>query len=216
MELVDFDLEKEEEIRADWIAGDGVRKDGAWKASLATVILRNNGDNPALVSHAEFRFSSVTEVGCPYGAGGTEVKARYDIKVPAEARAPFEQVRKMKYTLPPHEQERIAFTVGPESAFEGALPQVYTFAITLHLDDESRIEVPEMTSMDPSRTKGALESAERAMQDGTRYLATTADCVREQERKAREIVKGNVNVSPELKRYSAELTRLVGAPAPPP
>ncbi|GGK30857.1 hypothetical protein GCM10011583_73440 [Streptomyces camponoticapitis] len=68
------------------------------KASLVTVILRNSGDNPALGSEAEFNFSSITEVGCPYGAGGTQVKARYDIKVPVEAQAPLKQVRKMKYT----------------------------------------------------------------------------------------------------------------------
>ncbi|MCL7382130.1 hypothetical protein [Streptomyces sp. 35G-GA-8] len=216
-ELVDFDLEREEEIQADWTVGEdvtgdsidsGVMKD--WKASLVTVILRNSGDNPALVSQAEFRFSSVTEVGCPYGAGGTEVKARYDVKVPREAKAPFKQVRKMKYTLPPHEQERVAFTVGPESVSSGSLPQVYTFTITLHLDDKTRIEIPEMTYMDPSSSEAVLQSAEQAMKNGGEYSVATLACLREQERKARELVEGSKNTSAELKRFRAELTRLVG------
>ncbi|MFE2601649.1 hypothetical protein ACFXCZ_35140 [Streptomyces sp. NPDC059396] len=216
VDLVDFDLEKEDRIQADWTNGggpeSGVMKD--WKASLVTVVLRNNGDNPVLVSQAEFRFSSVTEVGCPYGAGGLEVKARYDVKVPAEAQAPFRQVRKMKYTLPPHEQERVAFTVGPESVAEGSLPQVYRFAIILHLDDKTRIEVPEVTYMDPSSSEAVLWSAERAMKDGQRYAFTTVACVKEQERKAREILEGPGKASSELKQYSAALTRLVGLSPP--
>ncbi|GGK30852.1 hypothetical protein GCM10011583_73430 [Streptomyces camponoticapitis] len=82
----------------------------------------------------------------------------------------------------------MAFTVGPESAVTGALPQVYTFTITLHLDDKTRIEIPEMTYMDPSNGETVLDSAEQAMRDGERFLFTSVDCVREQDRKARELV----------------------------
>ncbi|MEU1123865.1 hypothetical protein ABZ371_09870 [Streptomyces sp. NPDC005899] len=213
LELVDFDLDKQKNIQADWTSDGekGVMKD--WETSLVTVMLRNGGDNPVLVKHADFRFSSVVEVGCPYGAGGSEVQARYDIKVPTGAKAPFTRTRKMKYTVPPHKQEQVAFTVGPKSVFAGALPQVYTFKITLHLSDGSRIEVPEMTYLDPSNTETVLESAAAAVKDGERYAFTTVDCVKQQERKARKIVQGASHVSPELTQYSAELTRLVG-PSP--
>ncbi|MEU5286860.1 hypothetical protein AB0G97_23045 [Streptomyces sp. NPDC020755] len=116
----------------------------------------------------------------------------------------------MKYGLPPHEQERVAFTVGPKSVFDGQLPRAYTFAITLHLDDKTRVKVPEMTYMDPSSIKSVLWSAERAVEDGERFGFTTVSCIKEQERKARKIIKQAKNVSPELQRYSAELTRLAG------
>ncbi|WP_406458729.1 hypothetical protein OG782_36990 [Streptomyces sp. NBC_00876] len=207
VELVDFDLDKEALIQADMVSGGGEPQTTAdWRSSLVTVILGNNGDNPALVSQAEFRFSKIAEIGCPYGAGGLDVKARYDIKVPFEARAPMKQVRKMKYTVPPHEQERVAFTVGPERAYEGNLPQVYVFTIILRLTDGSHIEIPKMTYMDPFGQEPALEAAEQAMTSG-HFMATEA-CVREQESKARNLVRGTKKVSPELRNFSTQLTRI--------
>ncbi|WP_406500875.1 hypothetical protein OG936_39355 (plasmid) [Streptomyces sp. NBC_00846] len=59
----------------------------------------------------------------------------------------------MKYTVPPHKQERVAFTVGQKLVGDGSLPRVYIFKITLDLDDKSHIEVPEMTYMDSSFTE---------------------------------------------------------------
>lgn len=135
------------------------------------------------------------------------MKARYDIKVPFKARTPMKQVRKMKYTLPPHAQERVAFTVGPERAYEGNLPQVYVFTIILRLADGSHIEIPKMTYMDPFGQEPALEAAEQAMTIG-HFMATEA-CVREQESKVRKLVRGTKQVSPELKNFSTELTRIV-------
>ncbi|MFH8221983.1 hypothetical protein ACH4C2_23285 [Streptomyces sp. NPDC018057] len=205
--LVDFDLDQEQRIRADWVSDGGEPgTTGDWKSSLVTVILRNSGDNPVLVSQAEFRFSAITELGCPYGAGGLEVKARYDIRIPSRAQAPFQRVRKMKYTIPPHEQERVAFTVGPERVYEGGLPHVYVFTISLRLSDHSRIEIPEMTYMDPYGQEPALEAAEQAMTTG--HFSATEACVRAQERKARELAAGTSTVSPELRSFSAELTRI--------
>ncbi|WP_199577558.1 hypothetical protein [Streptomyces sp. CRB46] len=209
LELVDVDLSKERDIQADWISGGGERETRNWKTSLVTVMLRNSGDNPVAVSHAEFRFRSIDEVGCPYGAGGTEIKARYDIKVPVGTQAPYRTTRKMMYTVPPHEQERIAFSVGPASVFGGSLPMVYTFDVVLHLDDNSKITLPAMTYMAPSGSEEVLAAAEAAMNNEETYGLTTEACVREQERTARKLAQGTAYVSPELRSYSAELTRLV-------
>ncbi|MFI8917161.1 hypothetical protein ACIGW4_36905 [Streptomyces sp. NPDC053513] len=211
VELVDVDLAKEEEIRADWTsAGEDERGETAqWKASLVTMVLRNSGENPALVSQAEFDFSSITPVGCPYGASGLEVKARYDVKVPAGAKAPFRKIRKLKYSLPPHEQERIAFTVGPETASDGVLPSVYTFTITLRLDDGSSLTTPKMTYMDPSGSASVLTTGDQVVRYGP-IGSFTAACLKEQERLARELSASSPYVSAELKRYSSQLTGLVG------
>ncbi|WP_145953760.1 hypothetical protein [Streptomyces venezuelae] len=210
--VVDVDLAKEEEIRADWTSagGEETGKTTQWKASLVTVVLRNSGENPALVSQAEFDFSYITQVGCPYGASGLEVKARYDVKVPTTAKVPFKQIRKLKYSLPPHEQERIAFTVGPETAFDGSLPSVYTFTITLRLDDGSSFTTPKMTYMDPSGSASVLEAGEQVVQHGEKGSFTTVACLKEQEHLARELSEGSSYVSAELKRYSSKLTGLVG------
>ncbi|WP_030222334.1 hypothetical protein [Streptomyces bikiniensis] len=182
MELVDVDLAKEEEIRADWTSagGDKTGETVPWKASLVTVVLRNSGENPALVSQAQFDFSSITRVGCPYGGGGQEeVKARYDIKVPNNAKAPFQQIRKLKYSLSPHEQERIAFTVGPKTASEGVMPSVYTFTITLRLDDGSSLTTPKMTYMDPSGSEAVLTAGEQVARYGEKDSLTTVACLKE-------------------------------------
>ncbi|MGW6684115.1 hypothetical protein ACWGBO_30090 [[Kitasatospora] papulosa] len=209
VELVDFDLDKEKFIRADVHSGGGESEvTDEWKSSLVTVILGNDGDIPALVTEAEFNFSLITEIGCPYGAGGADITARYDIKVPAKARAPMKQVRKLKYTVPPHGQERIAFTVGPEHVYEGNLPRVYIFTISLRLDDGSHLEIPKMTYMDPFGKEASLDASEQAM-TGHHFVATEA-CVREQEGKARKLARGTEKVAPELKEFSAELTKIIG------
>ncbi|WP_326680854.1 hypothetical protein [Streptomyces sp. NBC_01237] len=209
IELMDFDIDKESNIQADWQVdegslGKGVIKD--WKASFITITLRNKSNNPVLVSQATLNFSSMDELGCPYGAGGTEIYARYDIKVPGEARAPFEMVRKMKYTIPPHKQERVAFTVGQKFSGEGALPLVYIFKINLDLDDGSRIEVPEMTYMDSSFTEAVLWFVDDAVKQGD--AESVEQCVQKQARKARKLIEDSDHVSPELKKYSAKLNRL--------
>ncbi|MFC8176023.1 hypothetical protein [Streptomyces sp. NPDC057325] len=211
VKLVDVDLAKEEEIRADWTSagGDEAGETAQWKASLVTVVLRNSGENPALVTQTEFDFSSVTQVGCPYGASGLEVKARYDIKIPAGAKVPFRQTRKLKYSLPSHGQERIAFTVGPEMTSDGVLPSVYTFTITLRLDDGSSITTPRMTYMDPSGSESVLTTGDQVVRYGP-IGDFTAACLKEQERMARELSAGSPYVSAELKRYSSQLTGLVG------
>lgn len=209
IEMVDFDIEKESKIQADWqidggSLGKGVIKD--WKASFVTMTLRNKSNNPVLVSQAKLHFSSNEQLGCPYGAGGTEIHARYDIKVPVRAHAPFEMVRKMKYTIPPHAQERVAFTVGQKLVGDGSLPLVYIFKITLDLDDGSRIEVPEMTYMNSSFTEAALWYVDNAIKEGGGE--SVEQCVKKQARRAQKLIKDSDHVSPELKEYSAKLNRL--------
>lgn len=212
LEVTAVDLDHEQAIAADALsAADGSKtamKD--WKSSLVSVVLRNPSDDPVLVRRAEVHFGSVSGVGCPYGAGDLEVQARYHFKVPLERKAPFTLKRAMAYSVPPHGQERLAFTIGPESVFTGAFPTVYQFRLTLHLDDGSTLKVPHaMTYMDPSYAETVLAAAERAVEDGERSAFTTVDCVREQEAVARRLAGASGLVSPELKEYSAGLTRLV-------
>ncbi|GAA1165663.1 hypothetical protein GCM10009654_23210 [Streptomyces hebeiensis] len=212
LEVVAVDLDREQAIAADVVsAADGSKTAiEDWKSSLVSVVLRNPSDDPVLVRRAEVHFSTLSRVGCPYGAGDLDVQARYHFKVPLEKKAPFTLKRAMAYSVSPHGQERIAFTIGPESVFTGAFPTVYQFRLTLHLDDGSTLKVPHtMTYMDPSYAEVVLAAAEEAVEDGDRSVFTTVDCVREQEAVARRLAGASGLVSPELKEYSASLTRLI-------
>jgi hypothetical protein len=215
LKLVDFDVDKLANIRADWsVAEEPQPPLTDWKSSVVTLVVRNEREDPVLVRDAVFHFSGIEEVGCPYGAGGGEVRAGYDVKVPPATRAPYEQVRKTKLTVPPHQQTHLDFTVGPATVYDGSLPVVYRFTMTLHTD-AGTIEIPEVALLDPSHTDAVLEAAAEAVKDGGAAGFTTVSCVREQARRAREIVATAGHASPELKDYSAELTRLTAlAPTP--
>ncbi|MBW1604618.1 hypothetical protein JJV70_21450 [Streptomyces sp. JJ66] len=204
LEIVDFDLDREENVRADWITPDGVEEREDYPASQVTLVLRNPSDNPILITRADFRFDHVREAGCAYGAGPTEVQARYDIKVPDGKDVPFTLERKMKYTVPPHAQERIAFTLGPERDYAGSLPKIYAFTVTLHADDGTERDIPLMHHIAPvSRMETALSAAQQAM--AGQYSLTSPECVREQAREVSEIVDSATYASSELKRFRDEL-----------
>lgn len=180
-------------------------------ASVVSVTLRNSADNPVLVTRAEVRLASATEVFCRYGAGLTDIKAQYDIKIPREAGAGSVILRKMKYTLPSHTQERVAFTVGPERYGEGSMPWIYTFTISLHMDDGSTVTMPAVTYLAPTdKATTFLVMAEQAMnpeQSGGTGLMEPS-CVSKQAHSAAQLVKSASRPSPELREFSAELTRV--------
>ncbi|MER5777378.1 hypothetical protein ABT144_24420 [Streptomyces sp. NPDC002039] len=126
-----MDVARERDIAADWSLGDEpqpTRND--WTSSLLSINLRNRSAVEVLVTEAKFEFSAVTDLGCRYGAGGSVLKALYDIKVPGDRTPPFTLTRPMKFEVPPHDSERIGFTVGPETLVGAALPKVYTFTVT--------------------------------------------------------------------------------------
>ncbi len=180
-------------------------------ASVVSVTLRNSADNPVLVTRAEVRLTSATEVFCRYGGGLTDIKAQYDIKIPGQAGAGSVIPRKMKYTLPPHTQERVAFTVGPERYGEGSMPWIYTFTISLHMDDGSTLTVPKVTYLAPTNMATAfLANAEQTMnpkQSGGPGLMQPS-CVSKQARSVAQLVKSAPRPSPELREFSAKLTRV--------
>jgi hypothetical protein len=211
VELVDSDVDREQNIAADVIFDGQVTERVKVPTSVVSVTLRNSADNPVLVTHAEVRLTSATEVRCTYGAGLTDIKAQYNIKIPHEAGTGSVIPRKMKYTLPPHTQERMAFTVGPESYGEGSMPWIYTFTLSLHMDDGSTVTVPEVTYLAPTDMATAfLAMAEQAMnpeQWGGAGLMKPA-CVSEQARSVAQLVKSASRPSPELRDFSAKLTRL--------
>ncbi|MGA4844776.1 hypothetical protein ACOBQB_00165 [Streptomyces sp. G5(2025)] len=211
VELVDSDLDREQNVAADVVFDGQVTEQVEVPASVVSVTLRNSAENPVLVTRADVRLTSATEVFCRYGAGLTDIKAQYDIKIPREAGARSVIPRKMKYTLPPHTQERVAFTVGPERYGEGSMPWIYTFTISLHMDDGSTVTVPEVTYLAPTDTATAfLAMAEQTMnpkQSGGRGLMEPS-CVSKQARSVAQLVKSAPRPSPELREFSAELTRV--------
>ncbi|MGW5852379.1 hypothetical protein ACWFQ8_31320 [Streptomyces sp. NPDC055254] len=213
LELSNVDVAREQDIAADWTLADEPQPTvNNWTSSLLSIALRNRSEDKVLVTEAKFEFSAVTELGCSYGAGASVLKARYDVKVPDESTPPFTLTRPLKFEVPPHDNERIGFTVGPETFPDGSLPRAYTFTATLSADDKSSLTTDPVVLMNPQRTKSVLQAAESAMRYGKG--ATTPACVREQARKAREIVEGATLVSPELVKYSEELNRLAALPSP--
>lgn len=213
LELSNVDVAREQDIAADWTDGgepQPVMKD--WKSSVLSIALRNPSANKVLVTEAKFKFSAVTTIGCHYGGGGSAVAARYDIKVPVISALPIEVTRPLKFEVPAHENERIAFTVGPDVQGSGLSPSVYTLTVTLSADDNSRLTTDPVVFMNPQGTESVLQAAERAMR--YRNAAVKPACVREQARKASELLKDAPLVSPELVKYSKELNRLAALPDP--
>ncbi|MFD8276341.1 hypothetical protein [Streptomyces flaveolus] len=211
VELIDSDVDREQNVAANVIFDGQVTEQAKVSASVVSVTLRNSADNPVLITHAEVRLTSATEILCTYGGGLTDIQAQYNVKIPRGAGAGTVISRKMKYTLPPHTQERVAFTVGPERYGEGSMPWIYTFTISLHMDDGSTVTVPEVTYLAPTDMATAfLAMAEQAMspeQPGEAGLMEPA-CVSKQARSIGQLVKSAPRPSPELRDFSAKLTRL--------
>ncbi len=209
--LVDSDIDREKNISADVTVDGESRGQLSEQASMLSVALRNTSDDPVLVNYAEARFTSVEKVGCPYGAGGAEIKERYDFKVPPFRRGAFTVTRKMQYKVPPHGLERVGFAVGPERTWEGNLPRIYTFTVVLHLDNGDRLTVPEVTMLAPqSAADTALSAAQSRVGSGEEdpNPYTTPECIRKQAETARKAVAAAKRPSPELREFSADLTRV--------
>ncbi|MCB5163930.1 hypothetical protein LG634_03645 [Streptomyces bambusae] len=211
LELSVVDVAREKDIVADWTVDDEPQpamKD--WSSSVLSIALRNRSDDEVMLTDADFAIESVTQLGCPYGAGASIVTARYDIKVPPGFTPPDTLTRRVPHEVPAHGTERIGFTIGPEVQPAGALPTVYTFTVTLAGDDGSRLTTDRVVFMNPQHTEAVLEAAANAVQHGTG--PTTPKCVREQARKARELAGSARLVAPELKEYSKALNKIAGGP----
>ncbi|WP_437105527.1 hypothetical protein [Streptomyces sp. enrichment culture] len=211
VELVDSDIDHEKNVVADVVLDGRVTDRFQDRASVVSATLRNSGDNPVLITHAEVRLTAVDVVDCGYGAGGTDIKAQYDIKVPDGAIKGSTVSRKMKYTLPPHAQERVAFTVGPQRYGEGSMPHVYTFTVALHMDDGSAVVVPEVSYLSPlPLAEGFLAQAEQAISPGpgTSGGLMEPSCVSRQARSLERLVRSASRPSPELREFSKELSRI--------
>lgn len=208
VELVDFDVEREKNIQAEVLnVATEERKRITTRSSLVTVTLRNKSSDPVFIKHADLHFKSATEVGCNMGGGPTQVKAEYKVKIPYDKQRDFDMRLKMKYTLPPHGQERIAFTVGPEAASEGSLPRAYVFKTSLHMDSGKSLATPYVAYLAPhSRAEAFLANAELAM-DGTLSLITP-ECVMEEAASAEKLVDNSRYPAPELKEFSRKLSEI--------
>ncbi|GAA2391552.1 hypothetical protein GCM10010420_14690 [Streptomyces glaucosporus] len=214
VELVDSDVDREENVAADVVFDGQVTNRFQDRASVVSATLRNSGDNPVLITHAEVRITALHVVDCGYGAGATDIKARYDIKVPDGATKGSKISRKMKYTLPPHTQERVAFTVGPRRYGEGSVPRVYTFTVALHLDDGSEVVIPEISYLSPlSLAEEFLAHAEQAINPEPGIGAGLMDpsCVSRQARSLEQLVRSASRPSPELREFSKELSGIATA-----
>ncbi|AXL86983.1 hypothetical protein C4J65_00590 [Streptomyces sp. CB09001] len=211
VQLVDSDVDREQNIAADVVFDGQVTEQVQVPASLVSATLRNSSDNPVLITRAEVNLASATAVHCRYGAGPTDITAQYDIKLPADPQAGAVVPRKMKYTLPPHAQERIAFTVGPERYGEGSVPWIYAFTISLYMDDGASVTVPQITYLAPTDMATAFlamaEQATDAQRPGGPGLMDPS-CISEQARSVAQLVRSAPRPSPELREFSAELTRV--------
>ncbi|MEV6886136.1 hypothetical protein [Streptomyces sp. NPDC051135] len=211
VELVDSDVDREQNVAADVVFDGQVTEQARVPASVVSATLRNSADNPVLITRAEVNLVSAAEVFCRYGAGPTDITAQYDIKIPAEAREGAVIHRKMKYTLSPHAQERVAFTVGPERYGEGSMPWIYTFTISLYMDDGATVTVPEVTYLAPTdRATAFLAMADQATgppQPGGPGLMDPS-CISKQARLVAQLVKSAPRPSPELREFSADLARV--------
>ncbi len=211
VELVDSDVDREQNVAADVVFDGQVTDQVQVPASVVSATLRNSADNPVLITRAEVHLVSAAEVNCRYGAGPTDITAQYDIKIPADAREGAVIPRKMKYTLPPHAQERIAFTVGPERYGEGAMPWIYTFTISLYMDDGATVTVPKVTYLAPTdKATAFLAMADQATgppQPGGPGLMDPS-CISKQARFVAQLVKSAPRPSPELREFSVELARV--------
>lgn len=209
VQLAGFDLDREKEIAADQQPPEQPATRIGIRESMLSATLRNNGDNPVLITRAEVRFASARPVGCPVGAGDASIEARYDIKVSHEKTRNFTQNRKMAYTLPPHSQERIAFTVGPEVTGAAQPPMLYTFSITLHLDDGTSIRIPYVRHLAPQEgAEGYLANARSAMAGQLGVMRP--ECLRAEAAAVQRYTGAARHPSPELREFSREFTKVVG------
>ncbi|MFK0132444.1 hypothetical protein ACIQRZ_19080 [Streptomyces rubiginosohelvolus] len=200
--LVDSDVDREQNVKADVYSDTGIPPEKLLeRASVVSAVLRNSGDNPVLVTHADVRLSAAVTVGCDSGSGLATIQAQYDVKFPVAAAAGYVATRKMKYTLPPHSQERVAFTVGPEKHFAGSLPKVYTFTIDLHMDDGSKVTIPEVSYLSP------LKVAQGFLDNAKAKRVRSPACLPQQARAVSRLVEGAARPSPELREFSEEFTR---------
>lgn len=211
VELVDSDVDREQNVAADVVFDGQVTDQVQVPASVVSATLRNSADNPVLITRAEVHLVAAAEVNCRYGAGPTDITAQYDIKIPADAREGAVIPRKMKYTLLPHAQERIAFTVGPERYGEGSMPWIYTFTISLYMDDGATVTVPKVTYLAPTdKATAFLAMADQATgppQPGGPGLMDPS-CISKQARFVAQLVKSAPRPSPELREFSVELARV--------
>ncbi|WP_446038117.1 hypothetical protein [Streptomyces sp. SID1121] len=211
--LVDSDVDREENVAADVTVDGSPAGKFQEQGSLVSAVLLNTGNDPILVTQADVRISAVREIGCRAGGSASLIQALYDIKVPTNAAAGAVVTRKMKYDLPPHAQERIAFTVGPEETFDGDRPLVYTFTVVLRTSSGASVTVPPVTYL--SRLTAAdqfLAGARQAIAlkaQGSQGLMDPA-CVPAQANAIARLVKNSPRPSPELRELSAELSEIAG------
>ncbi|MGY4276972.1 hypothetical protein ACVILE_003152 [Streptomyces sp. M18.1] len=141
LKVADFNVEHEENIQADAIGEDGKKtKVEEWPSSMITVTIRNEGDDPVLIRNARFKFHHIDEFSCDGGGGLGWPIGRYDVKLAGEKSGAVVD-RKMRWTIPPHDQETVAFTVGPKGGVNMSV-SLYRFQITLERDEGDKVELP--------------------------------------------------------------------------
>lgn len=142
--ISDFNVDKEKNIQADemYLTGDSEVKTRPidWKSSMATVTLRNEGDDPVVIKKASLRILDFVQLGCEE-VGHGHPEGRYHFKIDDFENPGKTLGRRMRWKLPGHEAETMAFTIGPSSP-DPAVIHVYRYQLTLEPDRGSPIELP--------------------------------------------------------------------------
>ncbi|MFS8199304.1 hypothetical protein ACLVWQ_11525 [Streptomyces sp. CWNU-52B] len=207
MEVADFTVDKEKNIKADW-STDTEKGTNTVGTSLISVTLRNISDNPVRLTQTQFKFDHISGQECVLGGGDGRIAGRYDIKVPDSAKSPISVTRKMGWDLPPHKQETISYTVGPEHSAAGSLAWIYRFTIFI-TSDKGEIELPTVAHAASSDLVDVtIGNAELVFSPDSEYRSRQP-CFKDEAKIVDDIIDSTKHTSPELRKLNKGLAAFV-------
>ncbi|MFF5611275.1 hypothetical protein ACFY65_33675 [Streptomyces cellulosae] len=206
--ISDFNVDKEKNIQADELYMSSELETETrpidWKSSMATVTLRNEGDDSVVIRKVSLRLLDFERLGCAGGGGLGYPEGRYHFKVGDAAKPGKTLVRKMRWELPAHESETLAFTIGP-SAPDPDVIHVYRYQLILEPDRGSPIKLPIIAHAAPEEyLSGPAKGVKR---DYERINSSSDPCWRGAARFARNI-KADDKKSPEFRYLQSRLPAL--------
>ncbi|MFE1547804.1 hypothetical protein [Streptomyces sp. NPDC058718] len=214
VEKVQVDFDHEENIRADRESnmGDVTKGAEAWKSSVVTVSLRNNSDNPVLFTMATVKISHASKIDCVTGGGDGVLHGQYRIKVPVNAKSGDAVERKMRWNLPPHQLETMAFSVGPAFSLDRSV-ELYQFTIVLTRDDGSTLELDSASHAEfggdvADSLSDATSAFDPPSTESEEFVSRQQGCWKRELEKMNHIIGSAKLVSPELKDLRDQLSNI--------
>ncbi|WOX26361.1 hypothetical protein [Streptomyces solicathayae] len=203
--ISDFNVDKERNIQADEYYTDMdsevKTRPVKWTSSMATITLRNEGDDTVTIKKATLHLLAFENLGCKDGGGLGYPEGRYGFKIGDADKPGKTLVQPMRWKLPAHDAETMAFSVGP-SAPDPEVIQVYRYQLTLEPDRGSPITLPVVVHAAP---EGYLAKTGEGERD---YAAALTDpCWRGAERFAKGVQESD-RASPEYRYLQSRLDAL--------